>query len=163
MNRIFALMIIAALYGCSTKVPRPLNDHEKAEITDAVINTAHAITDACNQINFLNFKNFIIESPEFLTITSSGSHLNYTQYMKGEKDFFESVSTLHLTILNESAIALEKMFAVYTVKLKVIAILKTGKTLTYENNIVSEVYKKIDNQWKIIFIQEAGQPPVTTN
>jgi hypothetical protein len=163
MNRILALLIITALSGCSTKTPRPLNDDEKAEITNAVINTAHAITDACNQINFLNFKNFLIESPEFLTITSSGSHLDYSQYMKGERDFFESVSTLQLTILNESAIALEKTIAVYTVKLKVIAILKTGKTLTYENNVVSEVYKKSDNQWRIIFIQEAGQPPVTEN
>jgi hypothetical protein len=163
MKRIFILMIIAALPGCINKTPEPLNNNEKAEISDAVINTAHAITDACNQINFLNLKSFIMESPEFLTITSNGSHLNYNQYIKGEKDFFESVSTLQLTILNENVIALEKTLAVYTVRLKVIAILKTGKTLTYENNVLSEVYKKIDNQWKIIFIQEAGQPPVTTN
>jgi hypothetical protein len=163
MNRIFTLMIIAALSGCSTKMPRPLNDNEKAEITDAVINSAHAITEACNQINFLNFKNFFIESPEFLTITPGGSHLDYSKYMKGERDFFESVSTLQLTILNENVIALEKTVAVYTVRLKVIAVLKTGKTLTYENNVYSEVYKKTDNQWRIIFIQEAGQPPVTTN
>jgi hypothetical protein len=156
-------MIITVLSGCSTKVPRSLNDNEKAEITDAVIITAHAITDACNQINFLNFKNFFIESPEFLTITSSGSHLNYSQYMKAEKDFFESVSILQLTILDESAIALEKTLAVYTVRLRVIAILKTGTKLTYENNVISEVYKKINNQWEIIFIQEAGQPPVTTD
>jgi hypothetical protein len=163
MNRILVLMIITALSGCSTKAPRALDDYEKTEITNAVINTAHAITDACNQISYLNFKNFFIESPEFLTITSSGSYLDYSQFMKGEKDFFESVSTLQLTILNESVMALEETLAVYTARLKVIAVLKTGKTLKYENDVFSEIYKKTGNQWKIIFTQEAGEPPVTVN
>jgi hypothetical protein len=33
MNRIFVLMIIAALPGCINKTPEPLNDNEKAEIS----------------------------------------------------------------------------------------------------------------------------------
>jgi len=163
MNRSLAFIIIAILLGCSSKAPKPLTNKENAEIIEAVTQTAHAITDACNQINFLNFKDFFMESPDYIAVTPSGSILNYNQYMKGEKDFFESVSTLQLTVINESVKVLENTLAVYTVQLKVIAILKTGEKLTYANNVYSEIYKKIDNQWKIIFIQEAGQPPVKTS
>jgi hypothetical protein len=163
MNRFLVFIIIATLLSCSIKAPRPLTDKEKAEIIEAVIKTAHAITDAANQINFLNFKEFLMESPDYIAVTPSGTILNYTQYMKGEKDFFESVSTLHLTIINENTKVLERTLAVYTVKLKVNAILKTGEKLIFDNIVYSEIYKKIDDQWKIIFIQEAGQPPVKTS
>lgn len=163
MNRSLAFIIIVTLLRCSDKAPSPLTDKEKTEIIEAVTQTAHAITDACNQINFLNFKDFLMESPDYIAVTPNGSILSYNQYMKGEKDFFESVSTLQLTIINESVKVLESTLAVYSVQLKVIAILKTGEKLTYTNNVYSEIYKKIDNQWKIIFIQEAGQPPVKTS
>jgi hypothetical protein len=163
MNRILAFMMIASLPGCGIQSPKPLTDKEKAEIMEAVTKTAHDITDACNQINFSDFEEFFMESPEYVAVTSGGSCLNYAQYMKGEKDFFESVSTLQLTIINESTKALERTLAVYSAQLKVIAILKTGEKLTYANNVFSEIYRKIDNQWKIIFIQEAGQPPMKTS
>ena len=162
MNRFLTFIIIATLMGCSINAPRKLTDEEKAKIIEAVTQTAHAITDACNQINFVNFKDFFIESPDYIAVTPSGSILNYNQYMKDEQDFFESVSTLKLTIVNESVKVLESKLAVYTVQLKIIAILKTGEKLTYANNVYSEIYKKIGSQWKIIFIQEAGQPPVRT-
>ena len=156
MNRILAFVFIATLLGCRIQAPKPLTDKEKAEIIEAVTKTAHAIADADNQINFLNFKDFFSESPEYITVTSGGSILNYNQYMKREKDFFESVSTLHLTIINENIIVLESTLAVYTAQLKIVAILKTGEKLVFDNLVLSEIYKKIDKQWKIIFLQESG-------
>jgi len=163
MHKILVFIIITTLSSCSTKPPKPFADKEKTEIIKSVTKTAHAITDACNQINFLNFQKFFIESPEYVVVTSKGLFLNYTQFMKSEKDFFESVSKLQLTIIKESTIPLERTLCVYSAQLKVIAILKTGEKLTYTNNVMSEIYKKIDNQWKVIFIQEAGQPPIKTS
>ena len=163
MIRFLTFIIIATLLGCSINAPRRLTDEEKAKIIEGVIQTAHAITDACNQINFVKFEDFFIESPDYMAVTPSGSILNYSQYIQDEKNFFESVSTLQLTIINESVKVLESTLAVYTVQLKIFAILKTGEKLTYANNVYSEIYKKIGNQWKIIFVQEAGQLPVRTD
>jgi hypothetical protein len=163
MNKIIAFVFITTLSGCGIQALRPLTDKEKTEIIEAVTETAHAITDAANQINFLNFKDFFMESPDYTVVTPDGSILNYNQYLKSEKDFFESVSTLHATIINESTKVLESTLAVYTCQLKVNAILKTGKELTFDNIVYSEIYKKIDNQWKIIFIQEAGQHQAATS
>jgi hypothetical protein len=159
---VISFILTANLLGCQSHAPRPLTDTEKNDIIEAVIATAHAIGDAVNQINFPNFKNFFMESPDFMTVTPRGKILNYDQYMKSEQDFFESVSTLQLSIVNESAKVLERTLAVYTVQLKVNAILKSGKKLTFDNIVYTEIYRKSGDQWKIIYVQEAGQPAVVT-
>jgi hypothetical protein len=163
MKIFFAFITIATLLGCSIKTEEPLSDKEKAEIIEAVTQTAHAITDACNQLNFMNFKEFFTETPDYFAVTRNGKIMNYNQYMKSEKDFFESVSTMQLTIINENVKVLESRLAVYTGQLTVVATIKTGERLTYANNVFSEIYKRIDNQWRIIFIQEAGLSPVRTS
>jgi len=164
MNRIFVIVFVLAvtLPGCQSHAPRPLTDTEKTEIIEAVTATAHAIGDAVNQINFVNFKSFLMDSPGFMTVTSRGKILNYEQYMKSEQDFFESLSTVQLSIVSERAEALESTLAVYTVRLKVNAILKSGKKLTFDNIVYTEIYRKSGDQWKIIYVQEAGQPAVVS-
>jgi len=161
MKMILAFVFIILTAGCTLQSPRPLSELDKKEITDAVTQAAHKSVDACNQVNFPHFKDLFIESPDYIAISSDGSIMNYAQHMKGENDFFESVSSLNLSILDESVKVLEGSLAVYTVHLKVNATLKSGGKLTFDKLVISEIYKKIDKQWKISFFQESGLPPTT--
>jgi hypothetical protein len=161
-TKVLLMFGIILISGCTNQTPKPMTDKEKAEIIEAVTKTAHALGEADNQVNFLKFKDFFVESPDYITVTSGGSILNYNQYMKREKDFFESVSTLHVTNINENIIVLERTSAVYTTEMKIEAISKTGEKLIFDNLVFGEIYKKIDGKWKIIFLQESWQPPVAT-
>lgn len=149
---VFCIIINA---GCNNHKPKPLTDKEKGEIIDAVTKTAHALGEADNQVDFLKFKDFFMESPDYITVTSGGSILNYIQYMKREKDFFESVSTMQVTNIKERVIVLERTLAVFTAEGKIDAITKAGEKLTFNNFVFSEIYKKIDGKWKIIFLHES--------
>jgi hypothetical protein len=161
-TKVLLMFGIVLISGCTNQTPKPMTDKEKGEIIEAVTKTAHALGEADNQVNFVKFKDFFMESPDYITVTSGGKTLNYYQYMKREKDFFESVSIMHVTNMDENIIVLERTLAVYTTQGKIEAISKTGEKLIFDNLIFCEIYKKIDGKWKIIFLQESWQPPVAT-
>jgi hypothetical protein len=154
--KIFLMCLpVFLLTSCTNQTSKPISDVEKAAIIEAVTKTAHAIGEADNQVNFLKFKDFFVESPDYNTVTNGGSILNYNQYMKREKDFFESVSTMHVTNINENIIVIERTLAVYTTQGKIDAISKTGEKIKFDNLVFTEIYKKIDGEWKIIFLKES--------
>jgi len=82
--------------------------------------------------------------------------------MSKEKGFFESASNVNAVILNEDDKILEKDLVVSTLLLNTDITLKTGEKLTFEKLAVTNIYKKINNQWKSVFYQESGLPPVVT-
>ena len=118
--------------------------------------------DALNKIDFPTFKSFFLDSPDFLSVSSDGSILNLEQVLSKEKRFFESASNVHADILSEDDKILERDLVVSTLLLKTDMTLKTGEKLTFEKLAVTNICKKIDNQWKTVFYQESGLPPTVT-
>ena len=155
----FCLILIA---GCTNQTPKPMTDEEKAAIIKEVTDANKLSIDALNKIDFPTFKSFFLDSPDFLSVSSDGSILNLEQVLSKEKRFFESASNVHADILSEDDKILERDLVVSTLLLKTDMTLKTGEKLTFEKLAVTNICKKIDNQWKTVFYQESGLPPTVT-
>jgi ketosteroid isomerase-like protein len=159
MKKILISLFVIALLGCTNQVTKPLTDVEKATLIKEVTETGQSAIEAYNKIDFQTVKSCFLDSPDFIAVSADGSILNYEQKINDTKSFFESISSLHFTVLNKEVKVLEKDLAIYTVQIKVDATIKTGEKLTYEKLTVTEIYKKVDNQWKVTFFQESGLPP----
>jgi ketosteroid isomerase-like protein len=160
MKTIVISLFILVLSGCTSQKPKPLTDAEKASIIKEVSEVNQAAFDAYNKIDFQTVKSLFLDSPDFIGVSSDGSILNFEQVINKEKGFFESVSSLHLTKISEDNKVLERDLVIAIVQFKTDATLKSGKNLTFEKLTVTNIFRKIDNQWKSIFYQESALPPV---
>ena len=162
MKKILISLSVIALLGCTNQATKPLTDLEKATLITEVTEAGQSAIEAYNKIDFQTVESCFLDSPEFIAVSGDGSILNFEQKINDTKGFFESITSLHFTVLNKEVKVLQKDLAVYTVQIKIDATFKTGEKLTYEKLTVSEIYKKVDNQWKVIFFQESGLPPVVS-
>jgi hypothetical protein len=157
---LFVVLPIIFLMSCIQKSSDSITDNEKKEIISDVTKVAYQTIEVCNKIDLQTCIGFFMNSSEFLAVSTDGTILNYEQKINGEKEFFNSVSSLHLEKLVDDFKVLGKANVLWTVQFKVDAVLKTGEKLSFEKLIVTEIYKKVDTQWKISFSQESGLAPV---
>jgi PBP1b-binding outer membrane lipoprotein LpoB len=158
-TKVLLMFCVILITGCTNQTPKPLTDEEKAAIIKEVTDANKVSIDALNKIDFPTFKSGFLDSPDFLSVSTDGSILNLEQVISKEKGFFESASNVHSVILNEDNKILEKDLVISTLLLNTNVTLKTGEKLTFEKLAITNIYKKIENQWKSVFYQESGLPP----
>jgi PBP1b-binding outer membrane lipoprotein LpoB len=158
-TKVLLMFCVILIAGCTNQTPKPLTDEEKAVIIKEVTDANKVSIDALNKIDFPTFKNGFLDSPYFLRVSIDGRILNFEQAMSEEKGFFESASNIQAVILNEVDKILEKDLVVSTLLLNTNMTLKTGEKGTFEKLEVTNILRKIDNQWKSVFYQESGLPP----
>jgi hypothetical protein len=86
--------------------------------------------------------------------------IDYKAYVKVWKDFTQSASSIKITPIKVDYFVLTKDFVLGTWVGKVEMLMKSGVKITYNPIRYSDLYKKVDNQWKIIFEQSSGIPLV---
>lgn len=160
MKRILIGLIVVALSGCTNQTHKPITDAEKSAIMQEVFKILDTTVDAYNKIDLATVKSFFLDSPEFLSISANGTIQNLEEKINETTNFFENISSLQITILDKKANVLERDLVALTVLEHVEAILKTGNKFSFDKITVTEIYKKIENNWKVTFFQESALPPV---
>ena len=157
---IFFLLSILVSFSCTNQTDKPLSENEKNLVLNEVAKTTNKSIDACNNLDLKSFLGLFMNSADFSAVSSDGDFLNFEQKIKGETEFFNSVTSLHLSKTIETFKVLSKTSVLWTGQFNVNADLKTSEKLTFEKLIVTEIYTKTDDGWKISFFQESGSAPV---
>ena len=160
MEKVILLLAFIFFASCTNQSNSFISDKEKNQILNEVSETANKGIDAVNKLDLQSFLGMFLNSPDFLSVTTDGDFVNYEQKVKAETEFFNSVSSLHLSKISESFKILSRNSVLYTLQFKVNAELKTGEKLTFEKIIAAEIYSKINGVWKMSFFQESGLAPI---
>ena len=103
---------------------------------------------------------FFENSEDFLAANSDGTSGDYNSVKKSNGDFFSQMISFTINSKKESIKILSKSQVLYTIFAYQIGTLKTGDTLTLENVALTLLFTKINNSWKITYLQESSLPPV---
>ncbi len=84
--------------------------------------------------------------------------LDYESYKESWKIYTESRESIKITPIKEDYIILIREFVIDTWVGKVEEVMKTGDKVIYNPIRYTNIFKKADGQWKIVFAQSSGIP-----
>lgn len=86
------------------------------------------------------------------------SLLDYPSYEKSWAAYTEARASIKITPIKEDYIILAKNLVIDTWVGKVEELMKSGEKVTYNPIRFTNVFRKSDEQWKIVFAQSSGIP-----
>lgn len=84
--------------------------------------------------------------------------LDYPSYKKSWDVYTRARASIQITRIREDYIILKKDLVIDSWVGKVVEVMKSGEKVTYNPMRYTNIFKKADGQWKIIFAQSSGIP-----
>ena len=99
-------------------------------------------------------------TPVFLHISSDGNMRNYEEFRKICRDYYHSLQQQKISAIIEKFNVINSNLVVFGWTGNIIARFKNGDMMNMNNYSITNVFKKIDSEWKIIHSHESALPPV---
>ena len=138
-----------------------LSKSEKDKIKKEVKGAFNTIIEGCETLDMdLAFKVFH-NSPDFYMIGIDCSICDYQTYINNNINYLKECSSFKLTTFDEKMKLLNEDMVVYSWIYKAEAAFKNGNKDIIEKACATLLFKKINNEWKIIYYHEAALPPIS--
>ena len=137
-----------------------LSDVEKQQIESGVRAAVDTVIAGCEALDMeMAFASFL-DAPEFRMMRADGSLCDYGTYVKENVDYLSICASFDLTTVQTEIKVLAADLAIFSWVYKVVATLMTGEQDVFDNAGASFVFKKLGEEWKVIYYQESTQPPL---
>jgi hypothetical protein len=146
-TKLFLLAMLIVCFSCGTN-NKPLSDAQKEKIKREVKEVVNTIIRSAEEANFDMMIEPLYDSPDFVFYTN-GLTFNY-QDVLAMKSAFEQVLNQKITIIDEKYTFLDNSSVIYTSNITSAVNYKDGHSTILKPEALEFIFKKIDNQWKII-------------
>jgi hypothetical protein len=139
-----------------TLAEKELIERELREALDTLIT-------GCEKLDMeLAFRIFA-DSADFLMMGSDGLLCDYQTYLKNSVDYLMDCSTFELTTLQQESRILGRDTAILSWVYKAEAGFKSGERDVFERAGASFVFRKMKDEWKVVYYHESSLPPRREN
>jgi hypothetical protein len=146
-------MLIACI-SCGTN-NKPVSDAQKEKIKGEVKEVVNTIVKNGEEANFDILSGLFHNSPDFVA-SFNGNPFTYQQFVDMGKSLFSTLINQEGTILDEKYIVLDNSTVLFTANSKWLMNFKDGHAILEDPWAMQYVFKKVDNEWKIISFNESG-------
>ena len=98
-------------------------------------------------------------NPEFIMMGTDGSQVDYDTYVNDNITYLSDCSAFELTTFNGETRVLDENTAIYSWAYSAKATLKSGDIDMVDNAGATFVFRKLNDEWKVIYYHEATVPP----
>lgn len=106
-----------------------------------------------------HFLSFYHNSPAFLHFSSDGKMRNYEEFKKICSEYYTSLRQQKLSTIAEKFNVVDIDLVIVGWTGNIIAEFKNGDTMIMNDYSVTNVFKRIDSNWRIIHSHESSLPP----
>jgi ketosteroid isomerase-like protein len=99
------------------------------------------------------------DSPDFILLTTAGSMADYQGTKIGTAEIYKSLTALKFTTIKNEFRFLPGNIVICAWLGRCDITFKTEERATIDSYAITFVFKKLDNQWKIIYSHESASPP----
>lgn len=117
------------------------------------------MTAYSEQAKFDPFMEFYNNDPSFIHISADGSMRNYHEFREICSEYYNNIALQKIVTLNEKINVIGLNIVVTGWTGKITALFKNGDTIIMNNYSVSNLFNKINGNWKIIQSHESSLPP----
>jgi hypothetical protein len=98
-------------------------------------------------------------SPDFLMMSTDGSLCDYQTYLNNNIDYLMTCSRFRLTTFRREVRVLDRDTAVFSWAYGARATLKTGEQDIIENAGATFLFRRVNDEWKVVYYHESSVPP----
>jgi len=155
----FLFPILLLLNACSTtnqKEPQSMNN---TKIIAEVKKAADALSTYSASSQLDSLLACYADVKDFRAFSADGIMRNFDEFRKIATGFYDSVSRQQVSTIREDFSVIDSNLVIVSWLGNIDAFFKNGNTMKMKNYGVTFVFKKIDNQWKVIHSHESSLPP----
>ena len=138
-----------------------------ANESDNIIKEVKAVFDElCNYSEKAQLNSFLScydNSPAFLHFSGDGKMRNYEEFKKICGEYYTTLKGQKLSTITERFNVIDAKLVIAGWTGNITAQFKNGDTMIMKDYSITNVFKKIDDNWKIIHSHESSLPPENKN
>ena len=136
-----------------------MTEAENQDIAKKVKNIFDKLTGYSEKAQLDLFFSCYDNSPNFLHISSDGRMRNYDELKKICTEYYSSLKEQKIVTIQEKIHDIDTNLVILGWTGNIVAEFRSGDIMTMNNYSITNVFKKIDNKWKIIHSHESSLPP----
>jgi ketosteroid isomerase-like protein len=136
-----------------------MTETESDHIIKEVKRVFDEITKYSEEAQLDSFVSYYDNSPGFLHFSGDGKMRNYEEFKKICAEYYTTLKQQKLSTITEKFNVIDTNLVIVGWTGNIIAQFKNGDTMIMNNYSITNVFKKIDNKWKIIHSHESSLPP----
>ena len=153
------ILTSAILISCSNHNPDKMTEAETHDIEKNVKDIFDKITEYSERAQLDLFLSCYDNSPTFLHFSSDGKMRNYEELKKVCTEYYNTLKEQKIMTIREKFHVIDTNLVVLGWTGNIVAQFKSGDIMKMNNYSITSVFKKIDNNWKVIHSHESALPP----
>ena len=158
--RLFLIIGIALLFSCTNNsTNEALSNEEKLKITSEVDSLLKIVTSAYSARDMNSAFRFYDQSENFRYVGLNASMFDLNTLKSITSETYEKqFSEYKMDIVKREIVVYDNDLANSIITYNLDFTLTTNEKFRYENVIASILWRKINNEWRVIFQSESGLP-----
>jgi ketosteroid isomerase-like protein len=153
-------LVLFFFFGCAKQEPAQMTPQEQETAKKEIREVVNLIVQAANKMDVEALLQPYSNSPDFILFNTDGSMVDYQGGKNGTAEWFKSLAALKFTTVKDEFRFLPNNIVICAWLAKCEMTLKTGEHSKIDTYGITLVFRKIDNQWKVIYSHESALPPV---
>jgi len=148
-TRLIYLVLLIVSFSCGTN-NKPVSDAQKEKIKGEVKEVVNTFVKGCEEVNFDMAMKPFLDSPDFAYI-NNGYAFSYKDCEDVFRPVFSTFLNQKITILDEKYSFPDNSTVLYSNHCKSLTNYKDGHAILQDPTVMLFIFKKINNEWKVIY------------
>ena len=142
--------------GCSQQRSDQLTQQQKDQIKSEVKAVGDSIRARFERLDVDGALQYFWDSPKAVSYSADGSRSDFQAVKKSFTDALPNIAAVRMTTVREEFRVVAKDFVIYSWVRKSEVVMKSGDKMTQDPDATTWVFKKVDDQWKVIYGHDSG-------
>ena len=148
---LLSLWVVVLFFGCTRQEPAKMNPQKQETAKIEIREIVNQIFKSANNLDLESLFKYYSDTPDFLLVHLDGSLLDYQGAKMITGETMKALSFVNYSIIKDEFRFLPDNIIICAWNGKCEMTLKTGENLKMEKIGITFIFKKIDNQWKVIY------------
>ena len=158
MKVLIPLLITTMLFSCTKKSNSALSEEQKKQILNDIQPVIAQIHEAAANVDTTKlYEVFSFADNDFMYVETSGAFYDKTAYKNMVRQFYAPLTGEIIEKGTEKYTYLSADNVLWSYSGALIATYKNGQQVRYETFGMTMLFRKVDSNWKVVFLQESTQ------
>lgn len=163
--KVFVLLLsIAMLTSCTQKSNKELTEVQKQKIREEIQQVISQIYEAAATVDTTKlYEVFSFAHNDFLYVETTGAFYDEATYRQMVRQFYGPITSEIIAKGREKYTFLSDDHVLWSYSGVLTANYKSGRQVKYDPFGMTMLFRKTDNKWKVVLLQESTQEPSQTD
>jgi|NGEPerStandDraft_6_1074524.scaffolds.fasta_scaffold76488_1 hypothetical protein len=152
--------MLLLILSCTSQKDKPMTQQEKDQIRNEVMTVTNSFMMTIVKKDLDGLMKFCQESPEWITLNADGTSWDYKTARQSFGTILDSTASFKWTRIRQEFNIISREVVITALFSKEETMMKSGDKISYDSHAYTMVFRKISDQWKLIYSHDSGIPVI---